>query len=126
MLSAIVIVGPESHEEESCSENSAIASLTQGTPLVCVEVLGRSVVARLIEKLGRDGVHTISVCGNVSDVLGCAGVDSAFKLEIHTAVEVRTHLTQQLRADKEGGAEVILLVRAAAYMDLDLKDPRRQ
>jgi NDP-sugar pyrophosphorylase family protein len=126
VLSAIVIVGPESREEASCGEAFSKTSLTsaqaqQGIPLVCVEVLGRSVVARLIEEVGRAGFHSISVCGNVSGAIECAGVDSAFKLELHTTAEARTHVTQQLRADKESGAEVILIVRLGTYMDLDLQ-----
>ncbi len=112
MQSAIVIIAPERREEEdsrAVSEASSEASLVlrpdrQGIPLVCVEVLGRSVVARLIDEFRR------------------AGFDSATPIERCSAEQAWGAATQQLLTYKDGGAEAVLLVRASAYMDLDLKD----
>ena len=112
MQSAIVIVVPECREEEgsivasdSASEPSLpVTKARQATPLVCVEVLGRSVVARLIDEFGR------------------AGFDSATQIERRSLDEAWGVATQQLLTYKNGGASAVVVVRANAYIDLDLKD----
>ena len=74
MLSAIVIIGPETRREvesgalsESTTPEFSIAAtqLQQSTPLACVEVLGRSVVGRVIDEVRRADVDAISVFVNV-------------------------------------------------------------
>jgi NDP-sugar pyrophosphorylase family protein len=69
-----------------------------------VEVLGRSVVARLIDEFGR------------------AGFDSATQIERRSLDEAWGVATQQLLTYKNGGASAVVVVRANAYIDLDLKD----
>jgi NDP-sugar pyrophosphorylase family protein len=111
--SAIVIVAPEIREEEegsivaseACSEPSlAVARARYGTPLVCVEVLGRSVVARLVDEFRR------------------AGFDSATSIDRRSREEAWAVATEQLLASKDSGAKAIVVVCANAYIDLDLKD----
>jgi NDP-sugar pyrophosphorylase family protein len=131
--SAIVIVGPEIREEESslaadeasAQPSRAITPDHEGIPLVCVEVLGLSVVARLIEELWHAGIGMVSVLGNISN--SSFGFDSAARLEPRSIQpcspkEAWQGATQQLLTHKESGAEAILVVRAGAYVDLDLKD----
>jgi hypothetical protein len=110
--SAIVIVAPEIREEEGsivASEASSEPSLAvtrarHGTPLVCVEVLGRSVVARLVDEFRR------------------AGFDSATQIDRRPLEQAWGVATEQLLTSKASGAKAIVVVRANAYIDLDLKD----
>jgi len=131
VLSAIVIVGPGTREEgEGCitaDESAATTPRTasqiqQGTPLVCVEVLGRSVIARLIDELRRAGVGIISMLGSGSGAPASARIDSADKVELGSPEEVAQEVTRQVLTFKESGVEAVLVVRAGAYVDMDLKD----
>lgn len=109
MLNAIVIVGSESHG-------------ALGTPLVCVEVLGRSVVERRIDELRRGGVEKISVYRGFSESPSCADIHSASPIELCTAETAGGGATQRLAACKDNGAEAIVVARVAGYVDFDLKD----
>jgi len=109
VLNAIVIVGPESQGE-------------LGTPLVCVEVLGRSVIERLIEKLRRGGVEKISVYRGISESPLCADIHSAFPIELCSAETAWGGTAQRLATCKDNGAEAIVVARIAGYVDFDLKD----
>lgn len=135
MLSAIVIVGPETREEGGCvaaGEAAATASraespIKRGTPLVCMEILGRSVIARLIDDLRRASVEQIAILGNNSGTPASASIDSAAKLdlgsaELGSAEKVAEEITRQVLIFKESGVDAILVVRVGAYVDIDLKD----
>jgi hypothetical protein len=110
--SAIVIVAPEIREEEgsivareaSSEASPAVTRARHRTPLVCVEVLGRSVVARLLDEFRR------------------AGFESATQIDRRSLEEAWGAATEQLLTSKASGAKAIVVVRANAYIDLDLKD----
>jgi len=134
VLSAIVIVGPETREGESDlaagetagTYSRAEAQTQQGTPLVCVEILGRSVIARLIDDLRRASVEQIAILGNNSGTRN-ATIDSAAKLDLGSAElgspeKVAEEITRQVLTFKESGVEAILVVRVGVYVDMDLKD----
>ena len=109
MLNAIVIVGPDSQGE-------------LGTPLVCVEVLGRSVVERLIDELRRGGVGKISVYRGTSESPTCADIHSASPIEFCSAETAWGGAAQRLATCKDSGADSIVVARVAAFVDFDLKD----
>ena len=109
MLNAIVIVGPESQGE-------------LGTPLVCVEVLGRSVIERLIDELRRGDVENISVYRGISESPSCAEIHSASPIEFCSTETAWGGAAQRLATCKDSGAEAIVVARVAGYMDFDLKD----
>jgi NDP-sugar pyrophosphorylase family protein len=119
---AILIVERESREEESfhdaSSKNSLAPSLAQRGPLACVEVLGRSVVERLVGELHRAGVSAIAVFVNSANAK-CVG--SKVKV-CATNEEVWDSATRQLQAYRQGSVEAVLVARVGAYLDFDLKD----
>ena len=123
MRNAILIVERESREEERCcgaSDKTSLAvTLTQrGTPLVCVEVLGRSVVERLVEELRRAGVDTIAVYVN-----SASAKSEGSRVEVCTTIdELWDSATRQLQAHRQSGVEAVLIIRVGAYVDFDLKD----
>ena len=88
----------------STGPSLATTRARQGNPLVCVEVLGRSVVARLIDEFAR------------------AGFDAATQIERRSLDQAWEGADHQLRTYKDSGSDAVVVVRARAYIDLDLKD----
>jgi hypothetical protein len=109
--SAIVIVAPEIREEEgsivareaSSEPSLAVTRARHRTPLVCAEVLGRSVVARLVDEFRR------------------AGFDSATPIDRRSLDQAWGVAAEQLLTSKDSGAKAIVVLQANAYIDLDLK-----
>jgi hypothetical protein len=84
VLGAIVIAGPEIVEadcsafaSQRSSQSSHAPAPQQGTPLACVEILGRSALERLIEELQRAGVETIALLADSSFAPARADIDRA-------------------------------------------------
>ena len=123
MLSAIVIVGPESRTdgEDGATPrfSPAVTRVRAGTPLVCVDVLGRSVTGHLVEEIRRAGVDMISVVGNVSDVFA-SGIDLAVRVMPCSTEDAWRMAKHELNMGKQSGLHAMLIVRAGAYVDIDL------
>lgn len=127
MLSAIVIVGPENQSDARCGGTVSkllptVNSGHRGTPLVFVEVLGRSVIERLIDELQRGGVEKISVYQGIAESSPLPDIHSASPIEFCTAETAWSGASQRLAASKGSAAEALVVARAAAYVDFDLKD----
>ena len=129
MLNAVVIIGPEIPEElesEASGGDSStlpleVTPLSEGTPLVCVEVLGRSVVGRLIEDLRRAGVDTISVFADVSVAAPLTGIPSSRKITVRPTKDCWAAVQQEV-APYNGRVESTLVVHVSAYVEFDLED----
>ncbi len=121
MLSAIAIVGPEIREERDNVASLPLEAtpLDEGTPLGCVEVLGRSVVGRLIEDLRRAEIDTISVFAVATIAPLYAGVYSSANVTVRSTDDPWS-AAQKLVACREIGVESTLVLRASAYIEFDL------
>lgn len=131
MLSAIVIVDPEIRKElesgvslESTSSQFplGVPPLQQSTPLACVEVLGRSVVGRLIDELRRAGVETIAVFADATIAPRHARVDSSANITLCSAEDPWDMAAQKLAGYAENSIDAVLLMRASAYVEFDLAE----
>ena len=128
MLSAIVILGPEIREEvasggsleNGSSELGLGPTQLQQTPLTCVEVLGRSVVGRLVDELGRADVDAISIFVDATIASRHAGVDSSTNLTLSGLEDPWGTAAQKFAADVE--IETVVVTRASAYLEIDLGD----
>src|ERR1700757_1824676 len=128
VLNAVVIVEREIREEleseasggDSSTFSLAATPLNEGTPLVCVEVLGRSVLGRLIENLKRAGVDTISVLADDTIAALQAGIHSSAKITMRAAED--SWAAAQKAATYNETSESTLVVRASAYVEFDLED----
>lgn len=120
MRNAILIVEPDTREQ-SGDEASGKSSLTvlakRVTPLVCAEVLGRSVVERLIDDLLRAGVETVRVCGDLCEI-----ERGHPRLQACTTEEAWTAVREESLTCMEASANAVLVVRVSAYVDFDLKN----
>jgi carbonic anhydrase/acetyltransferase-like protein (isoleucine patch superfamily) len=130
VLSAIVIVGPETREHEESSAltggqsadfSPAVTQVLQETPLVCVEALGRSVAGRTIEEVRRAGVDVISLLGNVSGVCR-PSTDSAINIVPCSTEDAWRRTKQELITGKQSCVDAAIIIRAGAYADFDLRD----
>lgn len=117
VLGAVLIVGSGIREEEDGKPNTH-----EGSPLVCAEVLGRSIVGRMMEELRRAGVDTISILGNISEAPAGDGMDLATEIDLCSAEEAWLGVTRQLMSYKQHGSKAALVIRAAAYVDFDVKE----
>jgi NDP-sugar pyrophosphorylase family protein len=132
--SAIVIVGPEIKElkssaplgEASPKLSLAAAQLQQGTSLACVEVLGRSVVGRLIEELRRAGVEKISLFADATvEPLNVAVVDPSGNTALCSTENPWSAAALKLieyKETKETGDNPTLVMRVGAYIEFELTD----
>jgi len=116
VFSAIVIVAPEIRdaEEDSIADDAtATAAVSQeaGTDLATVEVLGRSVLARLAEELRRAGVEEISTFESVVDRQG-----------FDSPRETWSRANEQWITCRQSGVEATLIIRVGAYVEWDFKD----
>ena len=130
MLSAIVILGPEIREEagsgdsleNASSELGLGATQLQQTPLTCVEVLGRSVVGRLVDELGRAEVDAISIFVDTTIATRHAGIDSSTNVTLSVSEDPWDMAAQKMAAHSVTEMEAILVTRASAYVEFDLND----
>lgn len=117
MFSAIVIVAPEirdAEEDGTAGDATAMAAVSQeqaGSDLAMVEVLGRSVLARLAEELRRAGIEEISTFENVIDRQG-----------FDSPRETWSRANEQWMTCRQSGAEATLILRVGAYVEWDFKD----
>jgi hypothetical protein len=85
---------------------AAAAQNQIGTALAMVEVLGRSVVARLTDEVRRAGIEEISVFGSHG-----ASNQQAW-----------SRASQQWIIARQSGAEAVLVMRIGAYIEVDFKN----
>jgi NDP-sugar pyrophosphorylase family protein len=129
VLGAIVIAGPEIGEVECgavASKPSAAAShvrLQSGTPLACVDVLGRSTVDRIIEELQHAGIEAITLLADISLAGARRDIDrSTNSLPFLWVEDAWCGVTHVLNNYKERGVETTFVLRVGPYAELDLAD----
>src|SRR5215470_14811582 len=123
-LSATIVVGPGFETSESGTDVPALCEPQEsisGKPIVCIDLLGRSPLDRVIEKLLQTGVKSITLV-----------IEEKFSrlLKAQTSKAVRLDLvpdSSYLSSTAEGavrelvghGAEMVLLCRLGPYVELD-------
>lgn len=119
MRGAILIVGAEgaAGAETSSFPLAPDQSGSLSHSIACIELLGRSVLARLIEALKRSGFHSISVLGgSFSPRLMAEG--TAFG----PAKDVWNSAADKFAELQACGAETILILRLGPYVELDIEE----
>jgi len=130
VLGAIVIVGPErcgaepglSGSEPTARATNSSASPGQGTPLACVDILGRSVLDRAVDDLRQVGVDPITILADISLAPIRSDVDQSTRLPISWLDDAWSGAAQILTAYKEGGIIATFVIGVSAYAELDLLD----
>lgn len=130
MVGAIIIVAPEIPQlprgvsaPNGSGGNSRPEEFKKGTPLACIEVLGRSVLERGVDQMLRAGVNAITLLGDSCFAPVRDEVDqAATNFPLTWGDDAWLGATRILRRHKEPGIDVTFLVRAAAYVELDPMD----
>ncbi|HEY4843118.1 MAG TPA: hypothetical protein VIH78_14200 [Terriglobales bacterium] len=127
-LGAILVVEPESGKAFENIGNPE-ASYVERTdflasgPLSCVEILGRSVVERTIERFAKADVETISVQVQAGALHLLPTFRTSFKnVGIRVADDLWIGVAQALRQFSESGIDYAFVCRANAYVEADLID----
>lgn len=130
VVGVIILVAPEIPQlsrgvsaAKSSGGNLRAEEFQKGTPLACVEVLGRSVLERGVDQMLRAGVNAITLLGD-----GCFApvrdeVDqAATSFPLTWGDDAWLSAARTLKRHKEPGIDVTFLVRAHAYVELDPLD----
>jgi NDP-sugar pyrophosphorylase family protein len=115
MLAAIVMVESEARDI-SCG-------LPPTLPLACVDVLGQSVLGRLVTGLHRQGIEAPTVLAD--DLLAAFGADfarSAERLPLRWEGHTLQAAQKTLSSLRDKNVEFVVLMRANAYAELEIED----
>lgn len=96
-----------------------------GQPIAMLDVLGEPVLARVIERIGRLGVTATAVVSETPDT-PALGVRNRLRPDIHwTTVapgELWRAAERQFNEYAQNGAELVLIARVGAFLDLDYEE----
>jgi NDP-sugar pyrophosphorylase family protein len=113
VLGAIVIVGPKIL--------GASGSASAEAPLACEEVLGCSVLERVVADLRRIGIDAITVVGD-RNVAACVAEQPSNGVSIAWADDAWDDAMQALRAYSDGGIKTAVVIAAHTYAEIDTQD----
>ena len=130
MVGAIILVAPEIpqlprgvSDAKTSGRNSRTEEVQKGTPLACVEVLGRSVLERGVDQMLRAGVNAITLLGDSCFAPVRDEVDQAApNFPLTWGDDAWLSAARTLKRHKEPGIDLTFLVRAHAYVELDPLD----
>jgi acetyltransferase-like isoleucine patch superfamily enzyme len=115
-VKAILLIGTRAADMDGTS------GLSGGAPLSTVDVLGRSLVLRIVDRLARYGVNTVYVVGDVERLKTAAEVPS----QVQFVAAGETGLWRECEAvfgtAVQNGAETLLVQRVGPYLELDYDD----
>jgi hypothetical protein len=123
-VGAIVVIGREFGAFGSTSPFETGQSVLLPQPLACVDILGRSTVARAIERFARNDVDTVTIlspeesfCGVPAEFAGT--VDT---VNVRVVTDVFSAITQQLQEYSQNGVGHSFVASANMYAEADLLD----
>jgi NDP-sugar pyrophosphorylase family protein len=113
VLGAIVIVGSQIP--------GAPGSVSAKAPLACVEILGCSVLERVVADLGRIGMDAMTVIGD-RNVADCVAEQPGDSVPIAWADDAWHDAMQSLRTYSDSGIETAVIVSASTYAEIETHD----
>jgi NDP-sugar pyrophosphorylase family protein len=115
VLAAIVIVEPELPEGPHC--------FSPKVPFACVEILGRSILTRTVSELGQAGIEAITVLADERIAPQRPDIESSSNEIPRVWVnDVWESANQKFTTHEQSGAETILIIRVAAYAEIDVEE----
>ncbi len=126
-LGAIVVIGTEREAFGSTAPQGIVqvpgSDALLPAPLACVDILGRSMVERAIERFTRADVELLTVlvpAGSVCEVRPFA--DTFETVNVQVVADVFSAITQQLHDYSQKGIEHSFVASANVYAETDLLD----
>ena len=123
-LAAIVMLEAEAAEfyavaQSEVKEEESVAS----EPLACVEIMGRSMLERTIERFVRADVDTVTVFALSESAFDVNHLRGAFeKVNFETVDDMGSSLGEELGKFSQSGIEHAFVISAAVYTETDLFD----
>ena len=119
MQGAVVVVESQKKDNPADSRSKCFQS---GIPLSCIEVLGYTVIDRLLYNLRRLGLDSISVLADESVGDARAEVEQAAHRSVDFVKDVWSGAVQWLRRQAEEGVNTLLIVPASVYTEMEFAD----
>lgn len=124
-LGAIVVIGAEFggyRLSVSQAQASELESLL-AAPLPCVDVLGRSVTERMVERFVRSGIDVVSVLVAEELALASPTFSTSFEnLTVQVVSDLSSAVIQKCKDFSRSGIEQAFIVSANLYTETDLLD----
>jgi hypothetical protein len=108
-VKAVIIVGGNEGESERIA----------GVPIALLDVLGQSVLDRVIDRLESQGVCGVSVVGELSD--RAAGTRRANVAFVHTGESPWRAAENAFGELAQAGADIVLVLRLGPYVEFDVE-----
>ena len=122
-LGAIVVIGAEFEGVHSTAGAESEQQFLLAEPLACIDVLGRSMTERTVERFVRAGVEVISVLVPVEMAHMVQPCSVSFEnLKTQVVADVSSAVTQKLKDFSRDGVEHAFVVCASVYTETDLLD----
>lgn len=115
-VKAILLIGSQTADLDGTS------ALSAGVPLATVDVLGRSPVLRIADRLIRYGVSTVHVVGPVDRLRNAAAIPPELQFAPVGDSGMWRECENVFGAATQDGAEVVLVQRLGPYLELDYDD----
>jgi NDP-sugar pyrophosphorylase family protein len=126
LAGAILVVGqgPQRHWAGVSWEYPTEPGVLGENPIVCLELLGQSVLDRTIQKLLRDGVKLVTVVirEEFSHLARTSEIQGARIHSVPPEIDLWSAAECTLREYVDEGLDLVLLTRLNAYAELDLGD----
>ncbi len=126
MPCAIVIAGPKIRQAEgTVAARSPLSGLDGRTAFLAgVEVLGRSVIGRVVEDLRHGNVDAISVFVDRSFIP--SRFEESANIAPYLTADAWQSASRKLISLRDSGVDAVLIARVGAYMEFDPKDAIQQ
>jgi NDP-sugar pyrophosphorylase family protein len=117
------VLGGELEAISSTAPRPATLEFALAEPLECVEVMGRSMLDRMVERFSRAGVKEVSILttAEIACMMGNFSTTLA-DLKVHVVTDMRSSLAQKLGEYAQSGIEHAFVVSGSLYTETDLLD----
>jgi hypothetical protein len=117
---AIIIAGSKRRPaEQAASPRWTPETVVRGEGLLTLEILGQSVLQRMVAELRKANVDGISVCADVPLSSGVDDVEADGASPVGTGWEIAG---ERLRQFAQNGTEPILIIELSAYVELEFAE----
>lgn len=119
VIGAIIIIGAVEEQAIPTAPESDEQQVVFEGPLGCVEIMGRSVVERMVERFLAADVEVVSVLADARVALP-SFCQSSDKVNAHVVDDMGSALSRTLRDYSEQGVGFAFVVQANVYAECDL------
>jgi NDP-sugar pyrophosphorylase family protein len=122
-LGAIVVVGAELRSFSSAAPQGSAEESLFAEPLPCIEILGRSMMERTIERFVRAGVEVVSVLVSAEVSYAVQPLSTALRnIDLEVVADVGSAVIQKFDQYLRDGIEHTFVMSASIYTETDLLD----